>query len=251
MIFAPLGEALHGLGQYAIFMKRALSTVRESMKHFEITIKQMVYLGVEALPVVLMASAFAGVVTTLQTAYQLENTILTEESIGAVVVPTLMLEMAALIPGLVLASRIGASVAAEIGTMKVTEQIDALEAMGLNSISYLVVPRVVAAVVMFPALYVASALVSIWAGGMSGEIMGYVSMESFILGARTFFLPFDPIYGMTKSMAFGFVITSIACWKGFHAQGGAVGVGKATTEAVVISCVNILIADYVLAEILL
>ncbi len=251
MILAKAETALQSIGQYALFMIRAVSTIRESGKQYQNTIRQMVYLGVESLPVVLMASAFAGVVTTLQTAYQLKNTILTEEAIGAVVVPTLMLEMAALIPGLVLASRIGASVAAEIGTMKVTEQIDALEAMGLNSASFLVLPRVMAGVAMFPAMYVASALVSIWAGAMSGEWLGYLSVESFILGARTYFLPFDAFYGLTKSIAFGFVITSIACWKGFYAKGGADGVGKATTEAVVVSCVNILIADFVLAEILL
>ena len=251
MILTTIEAVLQSIGQYALFMKRAMSTIRDAGKQYQITVRQMVYLGVESLPVVLIASAFAGVVTTLQTAYQLENSILTDEAIGAIVVPTLILEMAALIPGLVLASRIGASVAAEIGTMRVTEQIDALEAMGLNSVSYLVLPRVVAGITMFPAVYVASALISIWAGALAADWLGYLSVESFVLGARTYFLRSDVLYGMAKSVAFGYVITSVACWKGFFAEGGADGVGRATTEAVVVSCINILIADYVLAEILL
>ena len=239
------------IGAYTLFMLKAFSSTREALSHKKVVWMQMVRVGVDSLPVVLLASAFAGVVTTLQTAYQLQNTILSEEPVGSVVVPTLMLEMAALIPGLVLASRVGASIAAELGTMKVTEQIDALEAMGLNSIAYLVLPRVFAGTVMFSAIYVASALISIIAGGLAGEWLGYLSMESYIHGARTFFLPFDPFYGMLKLMSFGFLITSISCWKGFTAQGGAQGVGSATTQAVVVSCVSILIADYVLAELLL
>ncbi|NQV72322.1 ABC transporter permease, partial [bacterium] len=143
------------------------------------------------------------------------------------------------------------SIAAELGTMKVTEQIDALEAMGLNSISFLVLPRVIAGLFMFPSLYVASALVSILAGGWSADFLGLLPIESFIQGARAYFLPFDAFYGASKALAFGFLITSISCWKGFNARGGAQGVGSATTQAVVVSCVSILIADYILAEILL
>lgn len=234
-----------------MFMVRAFSSTRESVRHGSIIFMEMVRLGVNSIPVVLMASIFAGVVLTLQTAYQLENTILTAEAIGTIVVPTLILEMAALTPGLVLASRVGASIAAELGTMKVTEQVDALEAMGLNSVAYLVLPRVIAGILMFPCLYVASALMSILAGALAGEYMGFLSVQSYIIGAKAWFVPFDAYFGVTKSMVFGFLITSIACWKGFHASGGADGVGRATTEAVVISCVNILIADYIMAEVIL
>jgi len=104
---------------------------------------------------------------------------------------------------------------------------------------------------MFPCLYVASAMMSILAGALAGEYMGFLSVQSYIIGARTWFVPFDAYFGVTKSIVFGFLITSIACWKGFYASGGADGVGRATTEAVVISCVNILIADYILAEVIL
>lgn len=251
MIQQRLGKVLHGVGSYSLFMVKGFTASRESLRHLPIIFRQMVHLGVNSTPVVIMASVFAGVVLTLQTAYQLENSFLSADTIGAIVVPTLILEMAALTPGLVLASRIGASIAAELGTMKVTEQVDALEAMGLNSVAYLVIPRILAGVVMFPCMYVASAMISILGGAIGGEIMGFVSVESFILGAKTWFLPFDAFYGLSKSIVFGFLITSIACWKGLSTSGGADGVGRATTEAVVISCVNILIADYVMAELLL
>lgn len=250
-MIAPLSGLVSSLGNYVLFMGKAVSTARSAVHLRREVFHQAVHLGFNALPVVMLASAFAGVVTTLQTAYQLQNTVLTEDAIGAIVVPTLLLELCALVPGLVMASRVGASIAAEIGTMRVSEQIDALEAMGLNSVSHLVLPRVLAGLLMFPAMYVASALVAVLAGGFAGEYMGFLSMDAFVRGARTYFLPFDAVYGMTKSLSFGFIITSIACWKGFNTRGGAQGVGIATTQAVVVSCVNILIADFIVAELLL
>ncbi|MDA0874086.1 MAG: ABC transporter permease [Bacteroidetes bacterium] len=251
MILKRTGKILHGIGAYCLFMVKVVSATRESLRNTEIIFRQMVRLGVNSTPVVMLASVFAGTVLTLQTGYQLANTFLPADTLGAVVVPTLILEMAALTPGLVLASRIGASIAAELGTMKVTEQVDALEAMGLNSVAYLVIPRIAAGAVMFPCMYVASALLSVWAGAFSADFMGFSSMDTFLLGARTWFNPADAYYGLAKSAAFGFVITSISCWKGLHTRGGADGVGRAATEAVVLSCLNILIADFVLAEVLL
>lgn len=238
-------------GAYAIFIAKALRSVGEVAVFKKSLMRQLLHIGVESIPVIILASAFAGVVLTVQTAYQLQNTVLSEDTIGSAVIPTLMLEMAALVPALVLASKIGASIAAEIGTMRVTEQIDALESMGINSIGYLVLPRIVAGTLMFPAIYVVSVVVSVVAGGFAGEYLGYLSFEAFIRGGREFFQPFDAYYGMTKMIAFGYLITSIACWKGFTTQGGADGVGRSTTSAVVVSCVNILFADYVLAELLL
>ncbi|MFT5144273.1 MAG: phospholipid/cholesterol/gamma-HCH transport system permease protein [Rhodothermales bacterium] len=246
-----LVRQLEELGRYGLFTARAAKAAASAWEFRKLTFQQAVRIGVNALPVVMLASAFAGIVTTVQTAYQLQNVILSSDAVGTVVVPTLMLEMCALVPGLVMASRVGASIAAELGTMRVTEQIDALEAMGIDSIGYLVVPRVFAAILMFPALYVAATVVAIVAGGMAGEFLDYLPFEAYIRGARTYFLPFDAFYGMTKSLAFGIVITTIACWKGFNTSGGADGVGKSATEAVVTSCVNILIVDYILAELLL
>lgn len=246
-----IGIFIENVGSYGVFVGKAFSSIGQRGSFLSTLIQQMVRVGVNSLPVVMLASAFAGIVTTIQTAYQLQFIILSEDTVGMVVGPTIMLELAALIPGLVLASRIGASMAAEIGTMQVTEQIDALEAMGMNSVSFLVLPRVLAAVVMFPAIYVAAAFVGFVAGGISGEVLGYLTFETFIRGAKAYILPFDAMYGATKMLCFGFLITSIACWKGFITSGGADGVGKSTTGAVVTCCVSILIADYLVAELLL
>jgi len=247
-LFTRLVESV---GEYAIFIFKAVSSMRECNAYRKPIFVQMVRIGVDSLPVTMLASSFAGVVIMIQTAYQLDNVILTSDAIGAIVVPTLMLEMAALVPGLVLASRIGASITAEIGTMRVTEQIDALETMGMNSVSYLVLPRVMAGMIMFPFIYIAAAAISVYVGGVVGELMGFLPFEAYIMGARTYFHVFDLYYGMTKMLAFGFLITSIACWKGFTTTGGADGVGRSTTSSVVISCVNLLIADYLVAELLL
>ncbi|RMH67882.1 MAG: ABC transporter permease [Bacteroidetes bacterium] len=246
-----LVNGLQALGRYALFMGRAARSVREVGTYRERLVEQMVNVGLYSLPVVMMSGVFAGVVLTIQTAYMLEETVLGESTIGAVVVPSLMLELSALVTGLVMASRIGASMAAEIGTMRVTEQIDALEVMGMNATAYLIIPRVLAGLLMFPALYVASCVSGIAGGAYAGEVLGYVSTQAFIDSAQMYFKPFDPFYGASKTAVFGFIITSIACFKGFTTRGGAEGVGRSTTQAVVQSCVAILFADYLLAELLL
>lgn len=242
---------LEGIGTYVVFLFQAFRSVGDVGMYGKNIIPLMVRIGLNSLPVVMMASVFVGLVTTIQTAYLLDVTFYSESVIGAIVVPSLMLELCALTAGLVLASRVGASIAAELGTMRVTEQIDALEAMGLNATAYLVIPRVVAGFTMFATIYVASCFVAILASAYVGEFLGYLTVERFISGARDYFLPFDPIFGATKTAVFGFLITSIACMKGFHSSGGAEGVGRSTTQAVVTSCVMILIADYVLAVFLL
>jgi phospholipid/cholesterol/gamma-HCH transport system permease protein len=245
-------QAIERSGQFSLFMLRVAGTVPSIWSQRKETMRHAVFIGVQAIPVVMLASAFSGIVMTIQVGYQLVSTpVLPPETLGAVVGPSLMLEMCALIPGLVMASRVGAAIAASLGTMRVTEQIDALDAMGIDPVSYLVTPRIAAATLTFPVLYVASCVTGILFGGMAGDVMGYSTFEYFIAGAQRYFLPFDPMYGMLKSLAFGFLIAAIACWKGFSTTGGADGVGRAATEAVVASCVNILIADYVLAEILL
>ena len=135
--------------------------------------------------------------------------------------------------------------------MRVTEQIDALEAMGLNSISYLIAPRILAGIIMFPMLYVAACGIGIGGGIAVANLGGYLTTQEFIQGARDFFRPFDPYFGLSKAFVFGFIITSVSCYMGYFTAGGAEGVGKSTTQAAVMSCVFILIADLVLAVTLL
>jgi phospholipid/cholesterol/gamma-HCH transport system permease protein len=239
------------LGQYAILIGRAFASVDEFRMYWKNLFIQMVRIGIDSVPIVALAAAFSGAVLTVQTAYQLETPFIPKTIIGSIVAPSIMLELGVVVAGFILAGRVGARIAAELGTMRVSEQIDALEVMGLNSIGFLILPRVLAGVVMFPMLYVVSCIVGIGTGILTGEVGGFLSASEFLEGARQFFQLLDPFIGFIKSIAFGFIVTSIACYKGYYTGGGAVGVGDSTTQAAVLSCVFILVADLLVAMLLL
>ncbi len=244
-------DPVAALGQYSVLLYKAFQSLGEFTIYRKNLFSEMVKVGIESIPIVVLAAAFSGAVTTVQTAYQLVSPFIPKSVIGAIVVNSMILELGAVVTGFILAGRVGARIAAELGTMRVTEQIDALEAMGLNSIGYLIVPRVLAGVVMFPVLYIAASFVGITGGLLVSAMGGYVATGEFVQGAREFFQPFDPVFGVIKSFVFGFVITSISCYKGYYTGGGAEGVGRSTTQAAVSSCVFILVADLILAATLL
>lgn len=239
------------IGQYGTLLYQSFRSLSDISIYRKNLFNQMVRIGVDSLPIVMLAAAFSGAVTTVQTAHQLVSPFIPKSIIGSIVVPSMILELGVVVTAFILAARVGARIAAELGTMRITEQIDALEAMGLNSISFLVVPRVLAGVIMFPVLYIAACLVGISGGVLVAEFSGYLSPAEFIQGARDFFQPFDAFFGLIKAVTFGFVITSVSCYKGYYTDGGAEGVGKSTTAAAVTSCVMVLVADYVLATTLL
>jgi len=242
---------IQALGRYSLLLHQAFGALGEFSSYRKNLVSQMIQIGLDSFPIVALAAGFSGAVTTVQTAYQLISPLIPKSIIGSIVVPSMILELGAIVTGFILAGRVGARIAAELGTMRVTEQIDALEAMGLNSIGYLIVPRVIAGVLMFPVLYILASFVGIAGGMLVGDLFGFVPMGEFVKGAREFFQPFDPIFGLIKSFVFGFTITSISCYKGYYTKGGAEGVGQATTQAAVASCVFILVADLVLAVTLL
>ena len=254
--FSPLWAVptglLQGFGAYCLLLARAFNLPRDlSPRLYARNLaEQMVKIGIDSIPIVSLATAFSGGVVVVQAIYQLENPLLPLTIVGTFAEQSILLELGTLVTAFVLCGRVGARIAAELGTMRVKEQIDALEAMGLNSQSYLVVPRVVAGVLMFPVLYVVAATVGMATGGAVAELSG-ISVQTFWEGARLFFRPYDVFFGLVKSVVFGFVITSIACYTGYQAKGGASGVGEATTRAAVLGCVFVLLADYVCAAILL
>jgi phospholipid/cholesterol/gamma-HCH transport system permease protein len=239
------------LGRYAILVGRAFTSINKVRTYWNNLAIQMVRIGIDSIPIVALAAAFTGAVFTVQTAYQLETPFIPTSIIGSIVAPSIMLELGAVIAGFILAGRVGARIAAELGTMKVSEQIDALEVMGLDSVGFLILPRVLAGIIMFPVLYIVSCVVGIGTGIGVGHFGGFLSASEFLEGARQFFKPLDPFIGLIKSMVFGFIITSIACYKGYYTGGGAVGVGNSTTKATVLSCVFILVADLLVAMLLL
>jgi phospholipid/cholesterol/gamma-HCH transport system permease protein len=207
-------------------------------------------IGVGSLFIVLLISGFAGAVTALQARYQFTGTIPIYYLAG-VIVESIVLELGPVLTALVLAGRIGARYAAELGTMRVTEQIDALESLGRSPSSHLILPRVMAGLIMIPVLTVLANVMGIGAGWFSMKLVLPIADEDFTYGARVFWRPFDATYSVIKAFFFAASITVISCYMGFNTQQGAEGVGRATTGAVVASSVLILLLDVLLAQLLL
>jgi phospholipid/cholesterol/gamma-HCH transport system permease protein len=207
--------------------------------------------GVESLPIVAIAAAFTGGVTTEQTIYQMRYPLIPESTVGAIVVPSIILEFGALITAFILAGRVSARIAAELGSMRTGGQIDALDVMGIRSSGYLILPRVLAGVATFPLLYIVATVVGSTAGLGVASASSTVTTAEFLSGARSFFTGFMAVYGLVKAIVFGFLITSIACYVGYYTDGGAQGVGRSATQAAVAACVFILVADYLLAILML
>ena len=182
-----LGRPFAPIGRYVLLLWEAFSTPREFKKYGYDLLKQVMQIGVGSLPVVILAAAFTGAVTTVQTNYQMDSPFIPRSAIGAIVTPSVVLELGVLITAFILSGRIGARIAAELGAMRVGEQIDAIDVMGLNAAGYLIVPRVVAGTLTFPVLYVAASLVGIASSILIAELSGILTSEEFIKGARSFF----------------------------------------------------------------
>ncbi len=244
-------EAIRQLGQYATLLYHALRSILEFSIYRKNLFQEFVKIGFESIPIIMLTGVFTGAVLTLQTAYQLDTDIYPTSIVGSIVGQSIIIELAAVIGALVLAGKVGARISTEIGTMRVSEQIDALESMGFNSVTFLVIPRVLSGIFMFPVLYVIAAVTGISGGLLAGSLDGILPAAEFMQGAREFFFPEDVVFGVVKSFVFGFVITSISSFKGYYASGGAEGVGNATTQATVLSCIYVLLSDFVLAALLL
>lgn len=231
-----IGDLIRSLPEWRIWAPRALTEAWN--------------IGVGSLFIVILISGFAGAVTSLQARYQFTGTIPIYYLAG-VIVESIVLELGPVLTGLILAGRIGARYAAELGTMRVTEQIDALESLGRSPASHLLTPRVLAGLVMIPALTVIADVTGIAAGWFAMKLVLPITNADFAYGARTFWRPFDATYSVLKGFFFAGSITIISCYMGFSTQQGAEGVGRSTTGAVVSSSVIILLLDVVLTKLLL
>jgi len=203
---------------------------------------QMARIGVDSVPIALFIATFTGVVMALQASYTFTGAV-PLYFVGALVGKTMMLELGPVLTGLALSGRVGANIAAELGTMRVTEQIDALETLAYDPLAYLVVPRVLAGTLMFPIVVILATGVGIVAGWLTSLNLLDMSTPEFIKGLRLFFEPWDVQFPIIKSLSFGFTVTSIGCFFGFTTSGGAEGVGLSTTRAVVASSMVILVLD--------
>ena len=235
-------ERVEGVGEAMRFTAgagRAVSDVRTWGPYATFHARR---LGVDSLPIALLIATFTGIVLALLASYSFTGAV-PLYFVGTLVEKTMTLELAPVLTGLALAGRVGANIAAEIGTMKVTEQVDALETLAYDPIAYLVVPRVIAGTVMFPVVVGIAMIAGVGAGWLTAVLLLGLSTEEFLRGARLFFSDFDVRYGLVKSASFGFAVSLIGCMKGMSTAGGAEGVGRATTQAVVYSAVMILVLD--------
>lgn len=242
---------LYRLGAYLLFMRRVFSRPEKRSVYAKELVSEFEKLGLNSIVLVVIISFFIGAVLTLQTAYNMANPLLPRYLIGYLTRETLLLEFSSTIVSLILAGKIGSNIASEIGSMKITEQIEALETMGVNSVSYLVAPKIVASFVINPVLYIFSVFIGILGGLFSGIFSGVVNFEDFIYGLHFTFNPYYVTYSIIKTVFFAFIFTSIPAFYGYSVQGGALEVGKAGTKAVVDSSIAILIVNLVLTQIML
>jgi len=231
------------LGNISIMVKEGLIQFPKALKSPDLIVSQMYAIGYSSLPLIVLTSAFTGMVATVQTAYQIREYV-PLEYLGVGVGKAIMLELAPISTALVLAGKAGASMAAEIGTMKVTEQIDALEAFSIDPNRYLFLPRFLASLIMLPVLVIFANFVGILSGIMIANLALDVGMYTFAESLKVFFKYKDLLGGLVKSVFFGGIISIMGCHYGFMTEGGAEGVGKATTGAVVASSVLVLVSDY-------
>ena len=238
-------------GAYLFLLKDAFGKPDKYRVTFQRIMQEMKIIGIDSLGIVVIISLFMGMVLTLEIAYQLVASWIADTVIGEIITDTTMLELAPSITALVLAGRVGSNISAEIGNMKISEQIDALNVMGVNAPSYLIMPKIIASIIVIPMLIVLSITLSILGGMFIGHVTGICSLDDFVTGAQTTFKVFTLIFAVIKAFTFAFVISSVSSYHGYIVTGGALEVGKASTKAVVHSSILILIFDYLLAQILL
>lgn len=244
-------QFFYQVGRYFIFL-RSLFTNRESFKtYYHLVLEECISIGIGSLFLVVLVSTFIGAVSTVQTAYNLVSPLIPRYVIAQVVREMTVLELAPTIMAIIYAGKVGSSMAGGLGTMRITEQIDAVEVMGINSISYLVLPKIIASMLMYPMLVVIAGFCSLFGGYLIGAATGIITPTEYIFGIRFVFNEFTITFALIKSVAFAFLISSISSFKGFYTQGGALEVGIATTGAVTNSVIAVLIADYLLAQLLL
>ena len=245
-----MAKLLKHLGLYFILMNKVMSIPEKWSAFRKQLILEIEQVGLDSLGIVFIISFFVGGVVSIQTALNMTSPILPSYLVGFASRDSLILEFSPTMISLILAGKVGSSIASEIGSMRVTEQIDALEIMGLNSASFLILPKIIASVLSFPFLVVISmgiGMIGAWVGGLSAD----VTTADFMSGLTYDFKPFYITYSLIKTLIFAFLVSSVSSYFGYHAKGGAIAVGKASTKAVVYSSILILIFNFILTDLIL
>lgn len=244
-------NAIKSFGQYILMLGSLFTKPENRYMYWRETLRQMNDIGIGSLPIIAIISTFIGAVTALQTAYQLLVSIIPKYYVGFIVRDSMMLELGPTICALILAGKVGSNMATELGTMRISEQIDALDVMGINSAGYLIKPKILGALAVIPMLITMAVFLGCVGGLIAMQVSGYMTGQEYERGLHEFFAPYNVWIMLVKSIVFSFIITSVSCFNGFYAQGGALEIGKASTSAVVQSSIYIIISDYLLATILL
>ncbi|MGV6860602.1 MAG: MlaE family ABC transporter permease [Putridiphycobacter sp.] len=241
------------IGRYVLMIKSVFAKPDKGKVFWERFFNETVEIVINSIPLIAFLSFFMGGVITIQTASNMSSPLLPDYTIGYITRQSTVLEFSPTIISLIIAGKVGSNIASEIGTMRVTEQIDALEIMGVNSIGYLMLPKILSTTLFFPFVIVISIVLSLIGGWFAGVTSGLYSTEIYLLGIRAFWAEDqnDLYYALGKTMVFGFLITSIASYYGYYTKGGALEVGRSSTRAVVAASVAILLANYVLTQLIL
>ena len=238
-------------GQYIVFLSRVFSRPEKSRIYLKQIIREMESLGLNSVGIVIIVSIFIGAVITLQTRYNLDNSWIPLYIIGLTARDTILLEFSSTMVGLILAGKVGSQIASEIGHMRITEQIDALEMMGINSASYLILPKIIATMIFNPFLTAISMAVGLFGGWMASIVTGAISSADYIYGIQYWFIPFYITYALIKTVFYAFIITSVSAFHGYNVKGGALEVGRSSTRGVVYSSILILMTDVILTQLML
>ena len=239
------------IGRYFLLMGQALKRPAKPSVYRKLILREIDVLGLNSLGIVTIISLFVGAVVALQTAFNMTGPIFPAYLIGYAVRESVVLEFSPTMISLILAGKVGSNIASGIGTMRVTEQIDALDVMGVNSASYLVFPKIFALVLVNPLLIILSILMCILGGWAAGEMTGLCTTENYILGIQRDFVPFAVAYCLIKTVVFAFVIASVSAYHGYYTEGGSLEVGNSSTKAVVHSSILIIFLNYILTRVLL
>ncbi|MBK8515544.1 MAG: ABC transporter permease [Saprospiraceae bacterium] len=237
-------------GSFILWQGQIYKKPENYRMYYKETIRQMYDIGIGSFPIVFLISIFIGAVTSVQFYYQMAGTLIPPYYIGYIVRDMTIIELAPTITCLVLAGKVGSNMAAELGGMRQKEHIDAMEIMGVNTSAYLILPKLIAALLMIPILVCAAALIGIMGGYISSVPTGLFTSAEFIKGIRSFFVPYNVFMMMVKAFVFAFILTNVSCYQGYFVKGGSIELGEASTRAVVYSNILILLADYVIAIVL-
>jgi len=242
---------IRDIGKYLFLMRDVFRKPDRINIFFRQILVEFQNLGVDSLGIVIIISIFVGAVVALQTAYNIDSPLIPLTMVGFTTRQSIILEFSPTMISLVLAGKVGSRIASEIGTMRVTEQIDSLEIMGINSASYLILPKILAVVFIFPFLFIISVFFGLLGGLVTGPATGVVSVPDYIAGIQWLFYPYFVTFSLIKSLFFGFIVASVPAYYGYYVQGGALEVGSASTKAVVNTNILILLFDLILTRLLL